>query len=349
MKENTSFQSIPHRFGWWGTLPNWVKVGIALVATCFAPSVSFASVTLPRFELMQVGTGPVTPAQTAFFDASGSGSTVNVEMRSSGGLEIPFVDSTGATFGAVTLTIPAGTARGFGYLVTQTKPDGTHFLNTLTNGGATLIVNVTSGSVTINTAGTIDSSVGSGGGIATQVVAPNATTPTALSIGTIYFIAPGGNVTVSSGQSTNAAMPINLNPLAVCLFDAGGSGDTLGVEYIDANGIVIPMVDTASVKWSAITVTLGASGTRGLSYLVLHTSPDGTHPIAALPSGAVACRLRVINGSTGVPTVTINTGGTVDGSAGTGTNGYATGYNPTASSPVALFILDIYVVGRVRS
>jgi len=349
MKENTSFQSIPHRFGWCGTLPNWVKVGIALVATCFAPSVSFASVTLPRFELMQVGTGPVTPAQTAFFDASGSGSTVNVEMRSSGGLEIPFVDSTGATFGAVTLTIPAGAARGFGYLVTQTKPDGTHFLNTLTNGGATLIVNVVSGSVTINTAGTIDSSVGSGGGIATQVVAPNATTPTALSVGTIYFIAPGGSVTVSSGQSTNAAMPINLNPYAVCLTDIGGAGATLGVEYINSSGTVIPLADSNSALWSAITVTLPASGSRGLSFLVLATSPDGSHPISALPTGAVACRLRVITGTANVPTVTLNTGGTVDGSAGTGTNGYATGFNPNSSSPTALFVLDTYTVGRVRS
>lgn len=146
-----------------------------------------------------------------------------------------------------------------------------------------------------------------------------------------------------------SALPINLNPYAVCLADIGGAGATVGVEYIDANGTVIPPVDSNGVKWSAITVTLPASGSRGLSFLVLATSPDGSHAISALPTGAVACRLRVITGTANVPTVAVNTGGTTDGSAGTGTNGYATGFNPNTSSPTALFVLDTLTVGRVRS
>ena len=156
----------------------------------------------------------------------------------------------------------------------------------------------------------------------------------------------GGNL--ASISTSTALLPINLNPYAVCLADIGGSGDTVGVEYINSSSVVIPMVDSNSVSWSAITITIGASASVGLSYAVLHTSPDGTHPISALPTGAVACRLRVITGTANVPTVVSNTGGTTDGSAGTGTTGYATGFNPTSSTPTALFVLDTYTVGRVR-
>lgn len=158
----------------------------------------------------------------------------------------------------------------------------------------------------------------------------------------------GGGATAAGQASLLAVQTLSENPYSLCLFDKGGAGDTVGVEFLDASLKPIPFVDSNSVSWSAITVTLGAAASLGLSYGILHTSPDGSHAISALPTGAVAARLTVLSGTANIATVGVNCGGTVDGSAGTGTTGYNTGYAPNVSSPVQLFVLDSRSFGTVR-
>ncbi len=289
----------------------------------------------------------VMPSQAAFYSAAGG--TALVEIRNALGLTVPCVDSAGHKYSSVQVTLPAATAVGLGYLLTQTKPDGTDYLLPLTASQYSVVITMAC-NATESPVGTYDSSVGAGNGIAVGYPAPSSTTPTQFVSGSTYLVAIGAVISGSGSLSVqDPTLPVNLNPYAVCLADIGGAGATVGVEYIDANGTVIPPVDSNGVKWSAITVTLPASGSRGLSFLVLATSPDGSHAISVLPTGAVACRLRVITGTANVPTVAVNTGGTTDGSAGTGTNGYATGFNPNSSSPTALFVFDTFVVGRVRN
>jgi len=184
-------------------------------------------------------------------------------------------------------------------------------------------------------------------------------TTTVTGGGTVYVVAPSsltGSVTVSlrigggnSGDtSASSVLPVSMDPLAVALFDVGGSGDTVYVEYRDSRGAVIPLTDTNGTSYSAITVTVPSGVARGLSYLVLNTSPDSSHPIAALPTGAVGVVLCCASGTSGAATLAINPGGRTDGAAGTASNGCNTGYSPNSSTPYRVYVGDIVPVGRIR-
>jgi len=301
---------------------------------------------------------PVLPSQAAFY--SSAGATAVVEIRDSTGLVVPFTDSAGTKYSHVSVSIPAGTPVGLGWQITQTAPDATHLLTPLSSSQYSLVVSLTSGTATESPVGTYDSSVGSGNGIATGFVAPDSGTPTVLATGASYTIRAGS--IVSSGQAAglnsvsisgqtaglalNSSLPVNVNPLALALTDSGGAGCTIGVEFDDANGVVIPLVDTNSVPWSAITVTLGASASAGLSYAILHTPPDSTHLISGLPVGAVTVRIKCLSGASGVACLAINTGGLVSGAAGTGGTGYNTSYAPNSSSPTQFYVVDTGSFGR---
>ena len=132
---------------------------------------------------------------------------------------------------------------------------------------------------------------------------------------------------------------------SLCFTDIGGGGCTVGIELRDANGKLVPFVDAAGVTWPAITLTVPASGSLGLTYGILQTKPDGSNLITAVPYFSKAY-VRCLTGTANVPTLAINTGGTTDGSAGTGTKGYQTGWNPNSSTPTQFYVGDTSLFGQ---
>lgn len=166
----------------------------------------------------------VLPSQAAFYDTSGSGSTVAIEVHDQYGATIPLVDSIGTKWPAVVITVPASTAVGLGYEITQTAPDSIHFLKSLsTTGQYSVVAKVLTGGVTENGAGTFDSSVGNGNGIATTLAGPSSTSPLSLSVGAIYQISQGNvvsalNVPVSA--SLTGSLPAGTNALGTVGYTA---------------------------------------------------------------------------------------------------------------------------------
>jgi len=167
---------------------------------------------------------PVLPSQAAFFSASGA--TAVVEVRNGLGLVVPFVDSIGVIRSHVTVTIPASTAVGLGWELTQTAPDGTHYLVPLASSQYSLIVRMTSGDATESPVGTYDSSAGAGNGIAVGFVAPDAGTPTVLASQGLYTISPGMFV-VSGGSGGTTILPTQGVPSQTNPTITSGSSVTL--------------------------------------------------------------------------------------------------------------------------
>ncbi len=136
------------------------------------------------------------PVQAAFYSALGG--SLNVEMRDSSGLPVPFVDAIGVKRSAVTVTLPAGTAVGLGWEITQTRPDGTNLLKPVSAGYSMV---VTMGcQATESPVGTYDGSAGGGNGIATGYPAPGANTPTNFLAGVTYQLGYGAVVSVVSSS-----------------------------------------------------------------------------------------------------------------------------------------------------
>ncbi|MDR3691175.1 MAG: hypothetical protein P4L46_17470 [Fimbriimonas sp.] len=293
---------------------------------------------------------PVLPCQAAFF--SSAGATEVVEMRNAQGQVLPFTDTAGTTYSHVTLTIPSGIAVGLGWQITQTSPDGIHPLRTPSSAQYALVVRVASGSATESPVGTFDSSPGAGNGIATGYPAPDAGSPTIFGSGVTYTISAGGVVlsSLASGSASvsDPAMPVNVNPLALCLADIGGAGVTAGIEFRDANGTTIPLVDSSGVAWSAVTVAVSPSASLGIAFGILNAKPDGIHPIAALPISPAYLIVRCLTGTANVPTLAINAGGLATGASGTGSYGFNAGYGPNASTPIQFYVGDYDRFGRVR-
>jgi len=288
----------------------------------------------------------VAPTQAAFF--SSSGGTAVVEVRDYRGLPIPLVDSAGVRWANATVNLPAGVAVGLGWAITQAKPDGTNPLVAIAPLQASFIVRL-NGFATESPVGTYDSSAGVGNGIAAGLAAPNGSTPTLFASGVTYTVAQGGVISSAVGGGASATLsnqPVAPDPLTAAIVDLGGQGDTVGVDYIDAAGKTIPLVDSNGVLWSSVSVTLPASQARGLSYLVLNAMPDGVHAIASLPIGAAKVRLRVLTGTPATPTLGTNTGGLASGAVGTAGNGCNTGYAPTSSVASAWYVNDTGYVGR---
>ncbi len=167
----------------------------------------------------------VMPSQAAFYSATGG--TAVVEIRNYQGLPIPFVDAAGTKWPSATVTLPAGSAVGLGWLLGQTKPDGLNSLNPPGPNQSTLVVRMNC-TATESPVGTYDGLAGTGSGIALGYTAPNSTTPMVLAAGVTYTIAPGGGMTInaSSGtynslSTTTAAQPIT--PTSVLIATQGGN------------------------------------------------------------------------------------------------------------------------------
>ncbi len=261
-----------------------------------------------------------------------------VEVRDSLGLTVPFSDTGGGSYSSVTVSLPAGTAVGLGWEISQTKPDGTHFLNPLGSSQYTVLLKMNC-SATESPVGTFDSSAGVGNGIAAGYPAPSLLSPTVLLSGISYTIAPGSVITGSS-------LLLSPNPLQLAFFDVGGVGDTINLDCQDAAGNVLPFVDSNGVSWPSITVSLPAGSAGSAMWLALATAPDGTHLITSLPSGVARLNWFVVSGASGVPTVAMNMGGLPSGLAGSGGNGCNTGFAPSGRQGILVFLDDSGSVGR---
>lgn len=145
-----------------------------------------------------------------------------------------------------------------------------------------------------------------------------------------------------------ASEPTLLNGLQTALIELSGTTSaTIGLDFTDVNGVVIPLLDTNGAYWPSVTLTLTAGEVAGLAWLLLATKPDATHPITALPTNVGFTRLRVLTGAAGgVPVVGTNQGGLSSGAAGTAANGCNLGYAPTANVPSVLFINDTTTIGN---
>lgn len=210
---------------------------------------------------------PVAITQMALFDASGSGSTAVVEIRDPYGAPVLFKDAAGATYSRATITLGSGAYAGFGYLITQTKPDTTNALASIssTSGaqlGYRVLLRTVSGSIAINYSGTYDSSVGTGSGIATGQVAPDGSNTTVLAIGTTYLIGPGGTMAIQ-GQGL---VPVTQSGTWTVV--ANPSPTTSGGNT------------TAAYQNGALTNTVVAiKASAGNFYGYCITNLDATHPV----------------------------------------------------------------------
>ena len=161
----------------------------------------FALVHAGTLQINPPGTS-VLPSQAAFYSVTGG--TANVEVRDSTGLPVPFVDAIGVKRSAVTITLPAGTAVGLGWELTQTKPDGSNALTPIGQSQYSLVVTMNC-SATESPVGTYDSSAGVGNGVAAGYPAPTASTPTAFASGVTYSIRVGSVVSVVAPAPTALA------------------------------------------------------------------------------------------------------------------------------------------------
>jgi hypothetical protein len=139
----------------------------------------------------------------------------------------------------------------------------------------------------------------------------------------------------------------NLLFRTLAFFDNGGAGSTIAVDFSDSNDSQVPLVDGAGVKWPSIIVAIPAGKAVGLRYKVKATSPGGS-PIVDIPDSAMKLTVRVVAGS-----VTVNTMGTFDGSAGAdvanGNNGISgLGLAPAASTPFLMVAGEIGMFGRTK-
>jgi len=220
-----------------------------------------------RLQVNPPGT-TVMPTQAALFASIGGAATI--EVRDATGLPIPFVDAIGVKRSAVTVTLPAGTAVGLGWEITQTKPDGTNALKVVGASQYTFIVTMTC-SATESPVGTYDSSAGAGNGIATGYPAPSASTPTVFASGVTYTIAAGSVITSSAsggklpvGKLTSMLSASQTG--ANGLYASGGhsisrivsdnaSGTTLYLQVFDATSLP----SNGSTPIAEVTVSFGIS------------------------------------------------------------------------------------------
>lgn len=151
------------------------------------------------------------------------------------------------------------------------------------------------------------------------------------------------------GASAQLVPTLNYDPLRACVADISGNGTTILVSYEDGAGVPIPLVDTNGTSYDAVSISVPASTTWGLSWALLNqVKPGGTYYIAALPRNPSAIRITVIGTTSTSAVLSINFGGTVDGSAGTGTTGFSTGYGASANTPTQLYIGEQKAFGKVR-
>lgn len=202
------------------------------------------------------GTG-VAPTQAAFYSVSGG--TGTIEVRNSQGQLVPLVDTAGAFWPNATVALPAGTAVGLGWAVTQATPDGVHPLLPIGTAQYSLILRM-NGNATESPVGTYDSSAGAGNGIAAGYPSPTASTPTQLVAGSTYLIGFGSVITSASPTSAvgNSNGFSNLNA-----FSSGGEA-----------------ANTISTTASALALSSGGDPAASVCVIVTNT---GTFDIWVSP------------------------------------------------------------------
>lgn len=247
---------------------------------------------------------PSLPTQIAVYNTSSSTGSIVMEVRDNTGRQVVWTDTNGAIYPSATLSVSSHVALGLGWQATNTMPDSVHALKSLANGPQyTAILYVSSGTFTLNSAGTYDASVGSGNGIAVGVSAPSASSPTTLVVGSTYVVAAGGQVTsigsipvtVPRGIPGYPATPVWSNPSI-----ASGSSQTLLAEGprtylgIQNNTNANITVGTGGQTLTNITGTLG---------FVLYPGQLYEAPPNAVPQGAIT-----VYQTSGSPTTAISVG-----------------------------------------
>ena len=156
-------------------------ISVGSVITCSLSS-GYASVSDPGLPVN------INPLSLALADIGGAGVTVGVEYRDSTGATIALVDTNGASWSAVTVTVGASAALGLSYGILNTKPDGTHAIAALPNAAAYVVIRCLTGTsaiptLAINTGGLVTGASGTGATGFNIGYNPNASTPTQFYVG----------------------------------------------------------------------------------------------------------------------------------------------------------------------
>ena len=148
---------------------------------------------------------------------------------------------------------------------------------------------------------------------------------------------PGFNNLIPEGRA-----PIKSH----AFFDLGGAGSTVSIEAQDQNCSTLSFVDSAGNVYPCVTISIPTGKAVGLNYAVINTQPDSSHNLSGFPTKMQRLVCRVLTGS-----ITSNTNGTLDGSAGLDTgnsnNGIvAANVAPTANSPISHVSGETFILGR---
>lgn len=214
------------------------------------------------------------PAQVALFNDSANANTCIVSLLDDKGNPVPFVDSNAVKYPNVTLALAANTAYGLGYLVTQTAPDSTHFLNAIGASARKVIITIGAYNIRTNAAGTSTSLVGSGNGIDATLAAPNATS---------NYVMNGGGAGLTGGVYSIPS-PFDVFYLSsLATATAPAQEIPAGTTYEQVNSAGTPIT-------TATTVTLFSAGGSGIKHYLRHLS--------FVNSGATATEVQILDGST---------------------------------------------------
>ena len=237
----------------------------------------------------------VAPTQAAFY--SGAGGAAVVEVRNYQGQLVQLVDSAGVPWPNATVTLPAGTAVGLGWLLTQTAPDGTHSLTAIPASQSALVIKMNC-AATESPVGTYDSSTGTGSGIASGFPAPTASTPTQFAPGVTYTIAAGSIITTTLSQG---GAPVATVP-AGSQWALPPSGWTATTDWTPANGLP----PSPKYLWMnlapGITATLKVDGGGQTGVTLQYVAgtllqlPPGVTKIYAVGNGSTGAAIALVVG-----------------------------------------------------
>lgn len=209
---------------------------------------------------------PSLPTQIAVYNTSGSTGTIVMEVRDNTGRQVVWTDTNGTIYPSASLSIGSHVALGLGWQATNTMPDSVHALKSLANGPQyTAILYVSSGTFTLNSAGTYDATVGSGNGIAVGVAAPSASSPTTLVTGSTYVVAAGGQVTpIGSAAVTVAGGATASNQATMISLLGGGLPSVLATDAIKTSSMAyFTTYSTGGEGTTTVTATPGTLTVSG--------------------------------------------------------------------------------------
>jgi len=237
----------------------------------------------------------VAPSQAAFYSATGG--TAVVEVRNYQGQLVQLVDAAGVPWPNATVTLPAATPVGLGWLLTQTKPDGTNALSAVAASQSSFVIKMNC-SATESPVGTYDSSTGAGSGIAAGYPAPTAASPTAFAAGISYTIAPGSVITAAAASGTSAVATVP----AGSVWALPPSGWTASTDWTVSNGLP----PSPKYLWMNLapgaTATLKVDGGGQIGVQMLYVAgtllqlPPGITKIYAVGNGSTGASIAFVVG-----------------------------------------------------